>query len=69
MILITGITILYRRCICIFFYDELFCICSKTSRLYYVVSCISAIFGEFLFSSNGVDFAGCSCIMKVYVNV
>ena len=42
---------------------------SKTSRLYYVVSCISAIFGEFLFNSNGVDFAGCSCIMKVYVNV
>ena len=26
-------------------------------------------FGEFVFSSNGVDFAGCSCIMKVYVNV
>ena len=26
-------------------------------------------FGEFVFSSNGVDCAGCSCIMKVYVNV
>ena len=25
-------------------------------------------FGEFVFSSDGVDFAGCSCIMKVYVN-
>ena len=36
----------------------------------YVVSCISDIFcGEFVFSSDGVDFAGCSCIMKVYVNV
>ena len=26
-------------------------------------------FGEFVFSSDGVDFVGCSCIMKVYVNV
>ena len=34
----------------------------------YVVTCISDIFGEFVFSSDGVDFAGCLCIMKVYVN-
>ena len=26
-------------------------------------------FCEFVFSSDGVDFAECSCIMKVYVNV
>ena len=26
-------------------------------------------FGEFEFNSNVVDFAGCLCIMKVYVNV
>ena len=35
-----------------------------------MVSCISDIFfGEFVFSSDGVDFAGCSCIMKVYVKL
>ena len=30
---------------------------------------LQTFFGEFVFSSDGVDFAGCSCIMKVYVNV
>ena len=27
------------------------------------------LFREFVFSSDGVDFAGCSCIMQVYANV
>ena len=34
------------------------------SKLYFRL-----FFCEFMFSSDGVDFAGCSCIMKVYVNV
>ena len=44
------------------------CIFSNTiagvSFIINVVSCISEFFGEFVFSSDGVDFAGCSCIMK-----
>ena len=38
-----------------------FMICGKLYFRYF--------FCEFVFSSDGVDFAGCSCIMKVYVNV
>ena len=84
MILITRITILYWTCICIFLYEELFCICCETSQaecvylFYHYCSPVSFItccklyfrhfFGEFVFSCDGVDFAGCSCIMKVYVN-
>ena len=83
MIFITRITILYCTCICIFLYEELFCICCETSLVCtfsttiagvsFIICGIKAVFqtffGEFMFSSDGVDFAGCSCIMKVYVNV
>ena len=31
IILIARITILYSTCICIFLYEELFCICCETS--------------------------------------
>ena len=51
------------------------CICFlpllQEYRLYYmyVVSYISEIFGEFVFSSDFLDFDECSFIMKVYVNI
>ena len=53
-----------RLCVCIFsttIAGIAFILCYK---LYFRI-----FFCEFVFSSNGVDFAGCSCIMKVYVNV
>ena len=64
-----------RNCFAYVVYPHRLCVCIFSTTIagiafiLYVVSCISDIFGEFLFSSNGVDFAGCSCIMKVYVNV
>ena len=84
MILITRITSVDCTCICIFLYEELFCICCETRRLCVcIISTIIAgvsfiicgklyfriFFREFVFSSDGVDFAGCSCIMQVYANV
>ena len=55
-----------RLCVCIFSTTIagvafIIILCGK---LYFRI-----FFGEFVFSSNGVDFAGCSCIMKVCVNV
>ena len=49
-----------RPCVCIF---------STTIAGVAFIVVFSDMFGEFMFSSNGVDFAGCSCIMKVYVSV
>ena len=49
-----------RLCVCIFtttIAEVAFILCGK---LYF-----KHFFGEFVFSSNGVDFACCSCIMKV----
>ena len=53
-----------RLCVCIF---------STTIAGVSFIICdlvvFQTFFGEFVFSSDGVDFTGCSCIMKVYVNV
>ena len=51
-------------CVCIFsttIAGASFIICGKVFFRHF--------FGEFEFCSESVDFAGCSCIMKVYVNV
>ena len=53
-----------RLCVCIFSTTIAGVAFILGGKLYFI-----HFFGEFVFSSNGVDFAGCSCIMKVYVNV
>ena len=56
----------YRLCVCIFsttIAGVAFILCGKL----YFRNCLAN--SCLVLSSNGVDFAGCSCIMKVYVNV
>ena len=53
-----------RLCVCIFsttIAGVAFILCGKWYFRFFL--------GEFVFSPDGVDFAGCSCIIKVYVNV
>ena len=53
-----------RLCVCIFSTTIAGVVFILSGKLYF-----RQLFGEFVFSSDGVDFPGCSCIMKVYVNV
>ena len=53
-----------HRRLCVYIFSTTIAGVSLCGKLYF-----RHYFCEFMFTSDGVDFAGCSCIMKAYVNV